>query len=349
MTVFDRTAGTAHRADAVDAPLRRTLVETLTRPVWIAMLVVAVPFALGVDVPQWLAYAPLVASALLFGMPHGAVDHVAVARTVGVDRWLGLAVATAAYVVLGGAYLALWYAAPALAAVGFVALTWFHWGQGDVYFLLAVTGARPGTRVRRLLALVVRGALPMVVPLVAAPEVYRSVVAEWAALFGADLAAVAPLFGAEVRLALGWGLAVLSLVSLALGTGEPGWGVDALELAVLWVFFLVVPPVLAVGLYFCLWHSPRHVARVMALDERSASLLRGADLRRALWRFCRAAAPLTVAALALVAAFAALVPRPPSNLVGWVGLYLVGIAVLTLPHAAIVTWMDRRQGVWRPV
>jgi hypothetical protein len=27
--------------------------------------------------------------------------------------------------------------------------------------------------------------------------------------------------------------------------------------------------------------------------------------------------------------------------------YLVFIAVLTLPHVAVVTWMDRREGVWR--
>jgi Brp/Blh family beta-carotene 15,15'-monooxygenase len=103
-----------------------------------------------------------------------------------------------------------------------------------------------------------------------------------------------------------------------------------------------------VGLYFCLWHSPRHVARVMALDETTASALREVELGRALARFARVAAPLTVAALALIVGFAALVPDPPTTLSGWVGLYLVGIAVLTLPHAAVVTWMDDRQGVWSP-
>jgi len=33
--------------------------------------------------------------------------------------------------------------------------------------------------------------------------------------------------------------------------------------------------------------------------------------------------------------------------VGLLGLYLVGIAVPTLPHVAVVTWVDARQGVWR--
>lgn len=342
------TTDAAGRIGGVDPSLRRTLAETLTRPVWALFVLVAVPFALGVSIPRPVAYVPLVASALLFGMPHGAVDHVATARLADVSVWRGLAVVTVPYVLLGGAYLGAWYLAPVVAAAAFVALTWLHWGQGDVYFLLAVTGQRPRTRAQRLLALVVRGGLPMVVPLVAAPEVYRAVVAEWAGLFGADLAPIEPLFGLDARLALGGGLAALTLVSLALDAGEAGWGVDAIELAVLWAFFLVVPPVLAVGLYFCLWHSPRHVARVMALDETTASALRDVDLTRALWRFARVAAPLTVAALALIGALALLVPSPPSTLAGWVGLYLVGIATLTLPHAAVVTWMDRRQGVWTP-
>ncbi len=336
------------RIPGVDAPLRRTLAETLTRPVWGLFLLVAAPFALGVSVPRTVAYVPLVASALLFGMPHGAVDHVAAARVAGVSVWRGLAVVAVPYLLLGGAYLGLWFLAPVVAAAAFVVLTWVHWGQGDVYFLLAVTGVRPRTRLRRGLALVVRGGLPMVVPLVAAPGVYRSVVAEWAGLFGADLAPVAPLFGLQARLALGGGLAALTLLTLALGAGDAGWGVDAVELATLWTFFLVVPPVLAVGLYFCLWHSPRHVARVMALDETTASALREVDLSRALWRFARVAAPLTVAALALIGAFALLVPSPPTSPTAWVGLYLVGIAVLTLPHAAVVTWMDHRQGIWTP-
>ncbi len=30
------------------------------------------------------------------------------------------------------------------------------------------------------------------------------------------------------------------------------------------------------------------------------------------------------------------------------GALFVGIAVLTLPHVAVVTWMDLRQGVWTP-
>jgi hypothetical protein len=40
------------------------------------------------------------------------------------------------------------------------------------------------------------------------------------------------------------------------------------------------------------------------------------------------------------------VPRAPTGTADLVGLYLVLIAVLTLPHVVIVTWLDREQGVW---
>ena len=29
-------------------------------------------------------------------------------------------------------------------------------------------------------------------------------------------------------------------------------------------------------------------------------------------------------------------------------LYLVLVAALTLPHVVVVSWLDRRQGVWTP-
>jgi len=43
---------------------------------------------------------------------------------------------------------------------------------------------------------------------------------------------------------------------------------------------------------------------------------------------------------------ALLVPNPPETVPEWVGLYLVFIAVVTLPHVVVVTIMDGEQGVW---
>jgi Brp/Blh family beta-carotene 15,15'-monooxygenase len=338
--------------------------RTTLVPVWVALALVAVPFALGADVPPWVQYLPLVASGVAFGLPHGAVDHLVGARVGATTPARSAAAVTAVYAVCGLGYLALWYLAPIPAAALFVAITWIHWGQGDVYLLDAVTGGTyPRSIPHRVLTLVVRGALPMALPLVAAPEQYRRVVTNLVALFGADPAGIAVVFSPRVRVLLAAAVAGGTLVTLTRGllarppagsgrryriTIDRGTTIDVVETTLLWAYFLVVPPILAVGLYFCLHHSVRHVVRVLALDERGAAALRSLDLSAALARFSRDAAPLTGVSLVLLAALAPLVPRAPGGMAEGVALYLVLIAVLTLPHVVVVSWLDYVQSVWTP-
>jgi len=106
------------------------------------------------------------------------------------------------------------------------------------------------------------------------------------------------------------------------------------------------PPILAVGAYFSAWHALRHVARLLAVDDDAVAALDRGSTAGALRSFAVDAAPLTAVSLVIVAALAVVVPATPTGLPGLVGLYLVAIAVLTLPHFAIVTAMDREQGVW---
>lgn len=37
---------------------------------------------------------------------------------------------------------------------------------------------------------------------------------------------------------------------------------------------------------------------------------------------------------------------PVEDVAGVIALYLVLLAVLTLPHVLVVTWMDVKQGIW---
>ncbi len=352
--------------------VRRSIARVTVYPAWALFLVVAVPFALGAEVSLTLQYVPLVASAVLFGMPHGAVDHLVPRRLAPVSTRRSVVAVVALYAVLGGAYLLWWFLAPVSAAVFFVLLTWVHWGQGDVYLLGAVADgplAYPRSVPHRLSTLVIRGAMPMAVPLVAGTEQYRRVVANFVTPFGGSVEAVAWVFDPATTGALGAALAAVTLLTLARGAvvrrsavgvavsplvaagpvavvADRGVRIDAAELAVLWAFFWVVPPVLAVGLYFCLWHALRHVARLVAADDPGARALADEHYWAAFARFGRQAAPLTAVALALLGGLYVLVPTPPGELGELVGLYLVLIAVLTLPHVVVVAWMDREQGVW---
>ena len=341
-------------ATAVPGEARETLRAVAVRPAWVLHAALVLPFLLGLTLPLALQYLPLAASVVLLGLPHGAVDHLAVERSRGQSpTYRGMLLVGGLYALLGGAYLALWYLAPVASFVLFVAVTWVHWGQGDVYALVAVEGVDYlRTRGQRVLAAAVRGGLPMLVPLLSYPAQYREVAALLVGRFGVTAADLAPLFEAGTRLVLGTGFVALTLAALGIGLlrggglDDPGWRVDALETGLLWAFFLAVPPVLAIGVYFCLWHSVRHIARLVLVDPGSADALSRGAWQPALARFARDAAPLTAASLVLLGGFYLLVPVRPTDLPETVGLYLVLIAVLTLPHVVVVSLMDRAEGVW---
>jgi Brp/Blh family beta-carotene 15,15'-monooxygenase len=347
----------AVRDGSLAGRVRTTLADAALAPVWVAHGLLALPFLAGVSVPPTLQYAPLAVSVVLLGLPHGAVDHLAVPRVR--DRPVtlrALAGVGALYGSVGGAYLALWFLAPVPAFVLFIAITWAHWGQGDVYALLALADTdHLRTRLQRVATAAVRGGLPMLVPLLSYPGQYRRVARALTGRFGVGAGDLAPLFRVETRLALGAAFVLLTLATLAVGLRrapagmtDRGWRVDAGETGLLWLFFLVVPPVLAVGVYFCLWHSARHIARLVLLDPDAVDGLETGRLAPALKGFARDAAPLTAVSLAFLAGFYYLVPVRPADIAEAVGLYLVLIAVLTLPHVVVVSLMDRVQGVWTP-
>lgn len=328
--------------------VRRRTVERLFAPVWVVLGAVTLASALGVSVPRPVAAVPLVASVLLLGLPHGATDHVVAARS-GRSRRRAYGLAVAVYALLGGAYLAAWFVAPVLSFVAFLALTLAHWGQGDLYVLHERSGGDyPGSRLHATLLVLTRGSLPMLVPLVAFPGVYEAVFAWTVDLFGADTAPVAWAFAPSARVAVAAGFLALATLTLAVGyRADPDtWRVDAVETVLLTAYFGLVPPLFAIGLYFPLWHSLRHVVRTVLLDDRSIDALARGDAGDAARRYVRDAAPNTVGALVVLVAIALVVPGSPVGVEGVVAVYLVLLAVLTLPHVVIVSALDRYQGVW---
>ncbi|MDQ3376684.1 MAG: Brp/Blh family beta-carotene 15,15'-dioxygenase [Actinomycetota bacterium] len=319
------------------------------------VLLLTVAFAAGLRVPGWIQYLPFAASLVLFGLPHGAVDHLVPSRLAGRDAdGRSVLAVVLLYVVLFSLCLALWFVAPVAAFVLFVCVTVFHWGAGDLHALLffGPDGLGGMGRASRVLLLLLRGGLPMLIPLLFFPDAYREVATAAAGLFGADAAALSGVFSPAYRIAVGTALAAVALLFLLRAAGELAGERRALlpvalETLLLFAFFAAVPPVLAVGLYFTLWHAPRHVARLVLLDSAGARYLRAGRPVCALARFARQAAPLTVLALALLVGLYLAVPRATEDPGSLLALYLVLVSALTLPHASLVTYMDARQGVWR--
>ncbi|MEM6326048.1 MAG: Brp/Blh family beta-carotene 15,15'-dioxygenase [Bacteroidota bacterium] len=299
----------------------------------------------------WIAAAPTAwllvpwaLSVLVLGLPHGALDPFVpfrMSRTALTAVRLG--VFCVAYLGLGVVVVALWMLAPVAAAVGFIALTLAHWGQGDVFFLRAMGWDRHlASGPHLVLAGAVRGALPMGVPLAAQPEAYAAVLGGLGRLFEpsteADVvaSAVSASSAAQVGLAVLFGGYVLwGAVSAARRGAWRSLALDLGEVAVLTVFFAVLPPLWSVGVYFCAWHALRHLARLEPVVSP-----------RQPGRFALLATPFTLGALVLFALGGwLLVERPEAG--DLLAIYLVGIASVTVPHVLVVAWMDVRQAVWR--
>lgn len=333
--------------------MQRTLRTVAFVPGWIGIGVLAVLIPITPTLPTGIQYLPLGVSILVLGLPHGAVDHLAVARVRG-NRpdWAAIIRVFALYTVVGIIYAITWFVVPALAFVLFILVTWFHWGQGDLFALVELEGAEHIHSVpQRIGTVLVRGGLPMVVPLLAFPEWYRMVATDIVGLFAPQrVRALEPVFRTDVRIALGIGFGSLILWTLAVGyvrsEAARSWRLDTAETLGLGAYFVLVSPVLAIGVYFCVWHSLRHIVRLMLLDDGSETALENGDVWTALGRFARDATPLTISAIVLLGGLAVGVPNPPTTVPEWVGLYLVFIAIVTLPHVIVVTVMDREQGVW---
>ena len=324
---------------------------------WLPLLGLAVVVPLLAPLPESVRYLPLVASVVVFGLPHGALDYVALPRALSgrVDA-RGLTIVGVLYAILGGDYLAAWLLAPVPAAVVFIALTWFHWGQGELFVLRdAFGGGHLDDRTQQALTTVVRGGLPMAVPLVGFPDRYLAVLETFVEPFGGSIGS-AWLFEPSGQAIVAVGFGLVTVVTLWRGwrlakadgrrqSDNGGWRLDAAETALLWVFFLLVEPVLAIGAYFCLWHSLRHIVRVGLLDQRTVSALSAGEWLKPAGRLAVEGLPTTLAAGGFLWALYVLTPAS-EGVASAIGVYLVGIAVLTLPHVVIVTWIDREQGFW---
>ncbi|WP_096390843.1 Brp/Blh family beta-carotene 15,15'-dioxygenase [Halopenitus persicus] len=367
------------------APTAHALAYLAVVPGWIAAGVLTIAFSFGATVPPRYRWIPLAASVLVIGFPHGAVDHLMVARVrTGRAPDRALTRVGIVYAVLGGGYALAWFLVPRVAVVAFLLLTVVHWGTGELYPLIGIVGVdHLGSSTVRLATAAVRGTLPILVPLIAFPDRFLTVVSLLLDPFlGTSPAWLDALAGGRARTALAAVVGASIVVTLAVGArralalradatsrdGTPatgtdagttrrsvaivrprtavgGWLLDAAETLLLCAFFLTVPPVLAVGTYFCLWHSLRHVGRLLALDERSNADLAAGRVGLPLWRFARDAAPLTAGGLLVVAGLFLAVPRRPGTPVESIAVYLVAVAVLTLPHTVIVAWADRKQGL----
>lgn len=296
-------------------------------------------------------FVPFVAGMVLLGLPHGAMDHLVVPLEERRPLTLPFfALFFTGYLGLTLAYLGFWHALPTLALLSFLVMSWLHWGQGDAWALHTFLGRPlPSSRVHAGLVWAVRGALPIFLPPLAFPDAFRSFAQGILVWYhgGGQTWTLTPTVRAAGLTLLGV-LAICYALSAWREYGparRQGFWTDMGEVALLIMLFVRVPPVLAVGVYFCVWHAARHLARLMLLDPVSHAWLAEGRLGRSAVRTAGLCLPLTVAALGLLGGLYAWQARRAADAGSFVYFYLSLIAALTFPHFLLVLWMDRRLGL----
>ncbi len=324
-------------------PAAARLRPLLTWPAWLLCLALTVWAPLFPAAAQRAEFYPFAVGLLLLGLPHGALDHLAPFRR---ERRAQIQF-FAGYIAAVLLYLAFWRLAPVAALLVFLVISWLHWGQGDyAYLRLFEHRPSPAAPFGALLIWLGRGGLPILLPILAWPGTFARVGAGLTRWYG-GVGLPAP-----GRSFVFSGLAVLLLLTLLYlrhswrdaGGATRGFWRDLGETLLLWIFFWRVPPILAVGTYFCVWHSARHLGRLMLLDPVASDWLARGRWWHSAARLALQSLPLTCGALLLLGGLYGLQkPHGPASLPGLVFLYLSLIAALTVPHFAVVCDLDRRQ------
>ena len=267
-----------------------------------AALLVALAAMLSPRSAEGASFALMMATIVMLGVPHGALDTVFAQRLHRLRTRTGWTLFTLAYLVAAGAVVAVWHLAPTASLAGFLVISVAHFSSD------------PAEGTPAIARLVYGGALIFLPCVLHADEVGRLL----SSLAGAD-AASSLLPGLRV-IAIAW-VTVYAVVVLAL---VPAHRIASLELAATALLAILAPPLLAFTVYFCGMHSARHILRTRdrfdlvapgsLLDAALLPMLAVVVLGGAAWHWLRVL-PVDARILRLV---------------------FVGLAALTVPHMALV-------------
>lgn len=265
----------------------------------------------------------------VFGIPHGAVDHLVAART---QAARGAVISTLGFNVryLGAmvVYGVVWLAVPGLALGIFLLLAVHHFGQSDLAYLRL-------SPVSQMAVQWSRGVFVIGAPLIAHVAAISPVISN---LGGGEPAAwswLADNGGMWFLFVIGQHLLIGGAV--ALRAAHPATvRREALGLAVLAVLFWRTDPLLGFAVYFGLWHSVAHLLVVMdALGPRTAS-----QQALRVREFVRIAAPRSLISVVATIVFAGVaVMNGRSELL--LPAVFVMVSLLTLPHMVVVEQLWR--------
>lgn len=255
----------------------------------------------------------------VIGLPHGAADHrFAQPRLEPIfgPAWSG--VFLGGYLLIAATVVCGWLVAPATTIVAFFLASAWHFGLEEPRFAIGLRGLRPVFRFAR-------GGLVIWAPAAFQPdEVFRILSIAAPPAFAADIqqavAVVAtcawPLLAVA---AVGWGWQCWRACS-ATGRIRRVLLIDNCLTASLAVLFATASPLVSFLVYFCGWHSVRGLKRLRR------------ELGESWLQLAVSLAPMTLAAIGLIAAAACVVLQATTVSDTLIRVTFVGLSAVAVPH-----------------
>jgi beta-carotene 15,15'-dioxygenase len=280
----------------------------------------------------------LIASALFFGLPHGAYDFwllIDTARHKN-NKLKHTAKLLASYFFIACLIIGVWFFFQNFAIVGFLALTVWHFGSGDAVWETA-------DKKDWIISSFGRGFILMFAPLTFFPKqsgvvLSKLVSRESTEIVGTLLNSAPYIFIFGILLVLINCFAFKSANSNLISQRK---SVILLETVLLIIFFWLTTPLLAVTIYLIGVHSWRHLLRI-GVYETARNQFEHNSLRAMIGKFHLRALPITIFSLFGIGLIFWLWKMRISDLADYTSAYLVLLSALTVPHAILITWSEFR-------
>ena len=250
------------------------------------------------------------AAVLLVGIPHGGLDG-AIARRQGWPptrlAWIGFHLV---YLLLALLVIFLWQLFPLFGLGIFLVISGIHFARSDC-----------GNNLNRGWASLIAhgGLVPIVIPYVQTAEV-RPIFT----LLVGEANTVLLLSAIEI-LVIPWLASVLIYTRLAIK--DPFIRSTFFALLCLIIATLVLPPLVSFALYFCVFHSPRHIRDIV-------SRLSSQERQRGLYEMV----VYSIIAIGVIILCAVYLQNEMQLLPKLLQVSFIGIAALTVPHMLLVDY-----------
>ncbi|NJL13192.1 MAG: beta-carotene 15,15'-dioxygenase, Brp/Blh family [Microscillaceae bacterium] len=274
------------------------------------------------ELPPWLMWSTFIGMMLVWGLPHGAVDHLVfqlstASKSPYSPKFFRF------YLGYMGLYALAWYIWPVPSFLFFLGMSAYHFGQSQLYFV-----ALPDAHLLKKGLFLLWGASVLGAILMLHPDEVKAILAhtpfEKGVAWGLERGEMVLLL-----LVLSWslwGLCIVLLKKLQIST----WLRENILLGILLVFFAQTPLLLAFGGYFALWHSQQTILQTLKVFRRHRHT--GYTFKH----FYYEALPFSLLSYfgigLLLGLYVWCSPAPGSALF----LFFVLISILTAPHSWVI-------------